>query len=97
MFWAYKGSWRFRLRLGLDPVVFATEECEIEVETLEDVISLCEVLIEAITNGDLDNEIRETIRTRPQRGRFMRRPDDAPASDAPVKPAPKKATRKAVA
>lgn len=79
MFWQQPdGTWRFKLRLGLDPVVFDSDENEIQVNSLEEVIGLCETLIEAVHAGELDEEIKETVRTRPVRGRYAKKqtPED---------------------
>jgi hypothetical protein len=98
MFWTFFGSCRFLPKLGFDAVIINKDQPEIVCSDLEEVARVCDLLIEATKAGELDDAIRETIKTRPLRGRALAQakmvaepPFDEVAEEAepePVKVAP---------
>ena len=70
MFWTFFGSYRFMPKLGFDAVIIINkDQPEIVCSDLEEVARVCDVLIEATKAGELDDALREVIKTRPLRGR----------------------------
>ena len=69
MFWVYGGKYRFKPRVGLDALEIVAGKPEVEVADLPGVISLCDLLIQATRDGELNDPIRGMLDKRPLRGR----------------------------
>jgi hypothetical protein len=69
MFWQFSGSYRLLPKIGFDAVKIHPNQPEIVCAELEEVMQVCDTLIEATKAGELNEAIRRTISTRPLRGR----------------------------
>jgi hypothetical protein len=61
MFWVYGGKYRLKPRVGVDTLEIVPGKPEIEVADLPGVISLCDLLIQATREGELNDPIRRML------------------------------------
>ncbi len=69
MFWLYRGTYRFLPKVWVDAVKIDQDNPEILCKNLNEVMEVCDTLIEAATAGELDDALKQMIATRPKRGR----------------------------